>query len=86
MSRVPMIGCVSLNMQMGVFHGKCVQRPTTQAQRPGSRDALMTRQIAFEPLPASVLFAPLDSILKCDMVAQWHTNNWTLRKDIRLRQ
>jgi hypothetical protein len=41
----------------------------------GERKALLTRQIAFEPLPASVLFAFLDSILKCDMVSKWDINN-----------
>jgi hypothetical protein len=33
----------------------------------------------------SVLFADLDSILKCDMVGPWHINNWSPRKDIKSR-
>ena len=49
----------------------------------GERKTLLTRQIAFEPLPASVLFGLLDSILKCDMVTEWHINNWSPRKDIK---
>ena len=52
----------------------------------GERKTLLTRQIAFESLPASVLFALLDSILKCDMVAGWDINNWLQRKGIRSRR
>jgi hypothetical protein len=40
----------------------------------------------FEVVVEVGLFGILDSILKCDMVPKWDINNWSQRKDIKLRR